>query len=117
MDFTDPRSEFRREVGEWLDRELTDELREEFAREITYLRVPMAWPPTKKPELPAYTPPLYRLSAKLWTLLPAVIRVGATHLRFHGLATIEYEYLSPKLVEDVAKCVKFVETFAASAKS
>ena len=45
MDFIDPRAEFRREVGEWLDRELTDELREEFAREITYLRVPMAWSP------------------------------------------------------------------------
>ena len=43
MDFIDPRSDFRREVGEWLDRELTDELREEFAREITYLRVPMSW--------------------------------------------------------------------------
>jgi sugar phosphate isomerase/epimerase len=34
-------------------------------------------------------------------------------LRFRGLATIEYEYLSPHLVEDVAECVKFVETFAA----
>jgi 3-oxocholest-4-en-26-oyl-CoA dehydrogenase alpha subunit len=45
MDFIDPRSDFRREVGKWLDRELTDELREEFAREITYLRVPMAWSP------------------------------------------------------------------------
>ena len=43
MHFIDPRSDFRREVGEWLDRELTDELREEFAREI--LRVPMAWSP------------------------------------------------------------------------
>jgi sugar phosphate isomerase/epimerase len=38
-------------------------------------------------------------------------------MKFRGLATIEYEYLSPQLVEDVAKCVKFVETFAASAKS
>jgi len=45
MEFSDPRQAFRREVGEWLDRELTDELREEFAREITYLRVPMAWSP------------------------------------------------------------------------
>jgi sugar phosphate isomerase/epimerase len=34
-------------------------------------------------------------------------------LKFRGLATIEYEYLSPQLVEDVAACVKFVETFAA----
>jgi len=38
-------------------------------------------------------------------------------LKFRGLATIEYEHLSPQLVEDVAKCVKFVETFAASAKT
>jgi sugar phosphate isomerase/epimerase len=37
-------------------------------------------------------------------------------MKFRGLATIEYEYLSPQLVEDVAQCVKFVETFAASAK-
>lgn len=35
-------------------------------------------------------------------------------LKFRGLATIEYEHLSPQLVEDVAKCVKFVESFAAS---
>ncbi len=35
-------------------------------------------------------------------------------LKFRGLATIEYEQLSPQLVEDVAKCVTFVETFAAS---
>lgn len=35
-------------------------------------------------------------------------------LKFRGLATIEYEHLSPQLVEDVAKCVKFVENFAAS---
>ena len=35
-------------------------------------------------------------------------------LKFRGLATIEYEHLSPQLVEDVAKCVKFVEDFAAS---
>ena len=45
MDFTDPRAEFRREVGEWLDREITDDLREEFAHEVSYLRVPMAWSP------------------------------------------------------------------------
>jgi sugar phosphate isomerase/epimerase len=38
-------------------------------------------------------------------------------MKFRGLATIEYEHLSPQLVEDVAQCVKFVETFAASAKS
>ena len=45
MDFTDPRAEFRREVSEWLDREITDDLREEFAHEVSYLRVPMAWSP------------------------------------------------------------------------
>ena len=33
MDFTDPRAEFRREVSEWLDREITDDLREEFAQD------------------------------------------------------------------------------------
>ncbi len=38
-------------------------------------------------------------------------------MRFHGLATIEYEHLSPQLVKDVAKCVRFVETFAASVKA
>jgi sugar phosphate isomerase/epimerase len=36
-------------------------------------------------------------------------------LKFRGIATIEYEHLSPRLVEEVAKCVKFVEDFAASA--
>ncbi|MGE5293962.1 MAG: sugar phosphate isomerase/epimerase family protein [Solirubrobacterales bacterium] len=35
-------------------------------------------------------------------------------MKFRGLATIEYEHLSPQLVDDVAKCVKFVEDFAAS---
>jgi alkylation response protein AidB-like acyl-CoA dehydrogenase len=45
MDFSDPREAFRREVGEWLDRELTGDLREEFAQEVSYLRVPMAWSP------------------------------------------------------------------------
>jgi len=35
-------------------------------------------------------------------------------LKFRGLATIEYEHLSPQLAEDVGKCVKFVEDFAAS---
>ena len=43
MDFSRSREVFRREVAEWLDRELTDDLREEFERELTYLRVPMAW--------------------------------------------------------------------------
>ena len=38
-------------------------------------------------------------------------------MKFRGLATIEYEHLSPQLVEDVAKCVKFVEIFAASVKA
>jgi sugar phosphate isomerase/epimerase len=37
--------------------------------------------------------------------------------KFRGLATIEYEYLSPQLVQDVAQCVKFVESFAASVKA
>ncbi len=36
--------------------------------------------------------------------------------KFRGVMTIEYEHLSPKLVEDVAKCAKFVEDFAASLK-
>ncbi len=35
-------------------------------------------------------------------------------LKFRGLTTIEYEHLSPQLVEDVAQCAKFVEDFAAS---
>jgi sugar phosphate isomerase/epimerase len=34
--------------------------------------------------------------------------------KFRGTMTIEYEHLSPQLVEDVAKCAKFVEDFAAS---
>ena len=45
MDFSDSRAEFRREVAQWLDRELTDELRDEYARETTFLRVPMQWSP------------------------------------------------------------------------
>jgi alkylation response protein AidB-like acyl-CoA dehydrogenase len=45
VDFSDPSAAFRSEVAEWLDRELTTELREEFLRETTYLRVPMAWSP------------------------------------------------------------------------
>lgn len=36
-------------------------------------------------------------------------------LKFRGLATIEYEHLSPQLVQDVAQCLKFVEGFARSA--
>ena len=36
--------------------------------------------------------------------------------KFRGVMTIEYEHLSPQLVEDVAKCIKFVEDFAASLK-
>ncbi len=36
-------------------------------------------------------------------------------LKFRGIATIEYEHLSPRLVQDVAQCVRFVEDFAASA--
>ena len=35
-------------------------------------------------------------------------------LKFRGIATIEYEHLSPRLVEEVATCVKFVENFATS---
>jgi sugar phosphate isomerase/epimerase len=37
--------------------------------------------------------------------------------KFRGVMTIEYEHLSPKLVEDVAKCAKFMEEFAASVKT
>ena len=36
--------------------------------------------------------------------------------KFRGIMTIEYEHLSPQLVEDVAKCAKFVEDFATSLK-
>ena len=36
--------------------------------------------------------------------------------KFRGVMAIEYEHLSPDLVEDVAKCVKFVENFAGSLK-
>src|SRR3990172_2175266 len=45
MDFSDPREEFRQEVRAWPARDLTEELRREFEREITYLRVPMEWSP------------------------------------------------------------------------
>jgi sugar phosphate isomerase/epimerase len=36
--------------------------------------------------------------------------------KFRGVMTIEYEHLSPQLVQDVAQCAKFVEDFAASLK-
>ncbi|UCG56699.1 MAG: sugar phosphate isomerase/epimerase [Phycisphaerales bacterium] len=36
--------------------------------------------------------------------------------KFRGVMTIEYEHLSPQLVEDVAECAKFVEDFAESLK-
>jgi sugar phosphate isomerase/epimerase len=36
--------------------------------------------------------------------------------KFRGAMAIEYEHLSPDLVEDVAKCVRFVENFAGSLK-
>lgn len=36
--------------------------------------------------------------------------------KFRGVMTIEYEHLSPQLVEDVGKCAKFVEDFAGSLK-
>lgn len=34
--------------------------------------------------------------------------------KWRGVMTIEYEYQSPQLVQDVAQCVKFVEDFASS---
>ena len=34
--------------------------------------------------------------------------------KWKGVMTVEYEYLSPQLVADVAQCVKFVEDFAAT---
>jgi sugar phosphate isomerase/epimerase len=36
--------------------------------------------------------------------------------KWRGVMTIEYEHLSPQLVEEVAQCVKFVEDFAAAAR-
>ena len=36
--------------------------------------------------------------------------------KFRGVMAIEYEHLSPQLVQDVAKCAKFVDDFAASLK-
>jgi sugar phosphate isomerase/epimerase len=35
--------------------------------------------------------------------------------KWRGVMTIEYEHLSPQLVQDVTQCVKFVEDFAAKA--
>jgi len=35
--------------------------------------------------------------------------------RWKGVMTIEYEHLSPQLVQDVAQCVKFIEDFASKA--
>jgi len=37
--------------------------------------------------------------------------------KFRGVMAIEYEHLSDQLVQDVAKCAKFVEDFAATVKS
>jgi sugar phosphate isomerase/epimerase len=34
--------------------------------------------------------------------------------KWRGVMTVEYEHLSPQLVQDVAQCVKFVEDFATS---
>jgi len=45
VDFSDPSADFRREVSEWLDRELSSELQDEFVRDTAYLRVPMSWSP------------------------------------------------------------------------
>ena len=59
MDFSDRYGSFRREVGDWLDRELTKDLQEEFARELTFLRVPMRW----SPEILAFN---RKLGAKGW---------------------------------------------------
>jgi sugar phosphate isomerase/epimerase len=36
--------------------------------------------------------------------------------KWRGVMTVEYEHLSPQLVQDVAQCVKFVEDFATNAK-
>ena len=33
--------------------------------------------------------------------------------KWRGVMTIEYEHLSPQLVQDVVQCVKYVEAFAA----
>jgi sugar phosphate isomerase/epimerase len=36
--------------------------------------------------------------------------------KWRGVMTVEYEFLSPQLVQDVAQCVKFVEDFATSVR-
>ncbi len=36
--------------------------------------------------------------------------------KWRGVMSVEYEHLSPRLVQDVAQCVKFVEDFAAGAR-
>ncbi len=36
--------------------------------------------------------------------------------KWRGVMTVEYEHLSPQLVDEVAQCVKFIEDFAASAR-
>jgi len=36
--------------------------------------------------------------------------------KWQGVMTVEYEHLSPQLVQDVAQCVRFVEDFATSAR-
>ena len=33
--------------------------------------------------------------------------------KWRGVMTVEYEHLSPQLVQEVAQCVEFVENFAA----
>jgi sugar phosphate isomerase/epimerase len=37
--------------------------------------------------------------------------------KWRGVMTIEYEHLSPQLVQDVTQCVKFVENFATNPKA
>jgi sugar phosphate isomerase/epimerase len=36
--------------------------------------------------------------------------------KWRGVMTVEYEYLSPQLVQEVSQCVKFVEDFATNAR-
>jgi 3-oxocholest-4-en-26-oyl-CoA dehydrogenase alpha subunit len=43
FDFTDEQLAFKKEVSDWLDEELTSEVRAEFERDSTYLRVPLKW--------------------------------------------------------------------------
>lgn len=47
MDFAafEEHAAFRREVAAWLDRELTEALRQEFERDTVFLRVPREWSP------------------------------------------------------------------------